>query len=282
MTSSWSRFGGIGEVALDKLGAHATANGTSLFTVLTRAHAIPDFQTAAVAGAREFTAVIDGIRTDLSKGLPSATVAKNLCERIHLKEDLQAASTSAAAATRRWTNVEGMLRLFERRDERGFGDRDHFEQYLRLLALRDAGDDEEKGDVCTLTTMHGAKGLEFPYVFIVGIEEGLLPHARTQTERATDVPMGEHASSVDEERRLFYVSVTRAKDKLFMLRAEKRIVRGRVTARIPSRFLTEIPTDLYVERRETSTPAVDLERARSGAAGLLAALGSLGNPFGKP
>jgi DNA helicase-2/ATP-dependent DNA helicase PcrA len=173
-----------------------------------------------------------------------------------------------------------MLRLFERRDARGQGGRDDFEAFLRLLALRNDGDDEEHGDACTLTTMHGAKGLEFPYVFIVGLEEGLLPHARTQTERATDVPMGEHGSSLEEERRLFYVSVTRAKDKLFLCRADRRLVRGRVAPRVPSRFVLEIPKDLYEDYKEApSTPTAALERTKSGAAGLLAALDSLGSPF---
>ena len=268
---------GIGEVALERLANHATANGTTLFTVLTRAHAIPQLSAAAITGAREFTAVIDGIRTDLAKGELSTVVSKNVCERIRLKEDLASASNSAAAATRRWTNVEGILKLFERRDGRGQGGRDDFEKFLRILALREDGDDDAPADACTLTTMHGAKGLEFPYVFIVGIEEGLLPHARTQTERATDVPMGDHGSSVDEERRLFYVSVTRAKDKLYMLRADKRLVRGRITQRVPSRFLLDIPKDLYVERRDTGSREQEIDRARTGAAGLLAALGALGS-----
>ena len=271
---------GIGDVALEKLGSHATANGTSLFTVLTRAHAIADLASAAQSGCREFTSIIDSIKTDLAKGELSTAVAKNVCERIKLKEDLLAATPSAAAAARRWGNVEGMLRLFERRDARGQGGRDDFEAFLRLLALRNDGDDEEHGDACTLTTMHGAKGLEFPYVFIVGLEEGLLPHARTQTERATDVPMGEHGSSLEEERRLFYVSVTRAKDKLFLCRADRRLVRGRVAPRVPSRFVLEIPKDLYEDYKEApSTPTAALERTKSGAAGLLAALDSLGSPF---
>lgn len=263
---------GIGEVALQKISAYATVHGTTLYTAVTRAHAIEDLAPAAVAGARELCSVIDNVRGLYAKREQSAAVARALCDLIKLKDDLQAASASNAAATRRWNNVEGILRLFDRRDERGVGDPESFEQFLRLLALREDGEEKQKGDAVTMTTMHGAKGLEFPYVFIAGIEEGLLPHARTQTERATDVPTSEHASSVDEERRLFYVSVTRAKDKLFLCRAEKRVIRGRPTPRVPSRFLVEIPEDLFVLREEKGPPKIELEQTVSGAAGLLAAL----------
>ncbi len=276
---------GIGEVALDKIGAYATAKGTSLATAITRAHSIEGLQQAAIAGCRDLCSIIDDMRNRIAKGELSAPITRALCERIKLKEDIQAASTSNAAAQRRWNNVEGMVRLFERRDEKGKGSRDFFEEFLRLLALREDTGDASRGDHVTLTTMHGAKGLEFPTVFIVGLEEGLLPHARTQTERATDVPSSEHASSVDEERRLFYVSVTRAKDKLYLCRTERRILRGKLVPRVPSRFLLDIPEELYVKREEKGGPrTVELEKTRAGAAGLLAALQGLGsgpNPFGR-
>lgn len=267
---------GIGEAALDKLGAYATATGTSLITAVSRAHAIVDFAPAALAGCREFLVVIETIRNRFSKGELSAPVTISLAEHIGLKQDLQAASTSNAVATRRWNNVEGIIKLFERRDLRGVGGAEPFEEFLRLLALRDTDDDEKQADSVTLTTMHGAKGLEFSTVFIVGIEEGLLPHSRTTSERATDVPMGDHASSIEEERRLFYVSVTRAKDKLYLCRAEKRLFRGRIAARVPSRFLLEIPPELLVERRESGPGSGDVKDTVSGAAGLLAALAGLG------
>ena len=273
---------GIGEVALDKLGAYATAKGTSLYTAVTRAHAIEGLAPAAIAGARELTGVIDAIRARITKSEPSATVARAVCDLIHLKEDIQSASTSNAAAARRWGNVEGILRLFERRDERGVGTGDAFEQFLRMLALREDGEEEAKGDAVTLTTMHGAKGLEFPTVFIAGLEEGLMPHARTQSERATDVPASEHASSLDEERRLFYVSVTRAKDKLYLCRAERRLLRGKLAPRVPSRFLVELPAELYTLREEKGPPRAEVEQTKAGAAGLLAALTGLGGPPVRP
>jgi ATP-dependent DNA helicase Rep len=267
---------GIGEAALEKLGAYATATGTSLMTAASRAHAIVDFAPAALAGCREFLTIIQTVRNNFAKGELSTVVATALAEQIGLKADIQAASGSNAAATRRWNNVEGILKLFERRDLRGLGTAEPFEDFLRILALREDNDDEKLADSVTLTTMHGAKGLEFPTVFIVGIEEGLLPHSRTTSERATDVPMGDHASSIEEERRLFYVSVTRAKDKLYLCRADRRLFRGRIAARVPSRFLVEIPEDLFVLRTETAQSPGAVKDTVQGAAGLLAALAGLG------
>src|SRR5262249_32523321 len=144
-------------------------------------------------------------------------------------------------------------------------------------------DEEEATDRVTLTTMHGAKGLEFPYVFVIGLEEGLLPHARTLEERATDfTPEGaDSATSLEEERRLFYVAVTRARDRLYLCRAKARGVRGKLVPRPPSRFLAEIPPELYDERTEESPVAPELEKVKAGAAGVLAALLAEGGGTGE-
>jgi DNA helicase-2/ATP-dependent DNA helicase PcrA len=267
---------GIGEVALDKIASHATAYKTTLWTALTRAHAVKDLSPAAMEGARDLVRVIEAARTRFATGKLSTEVARELCTEARLKEDITAASTSNAAAARRWGNLEGIMQVFQRRDDKGLGTAEPFEEFLRLLALRNDGNEEKGGDQVTLSTMHGAKGLEFPYVFIVGLEEGLLPHARTETERATDVPAS--AQSLDEERRLFYVSVTRAKDKLYMTRASRRALRGKVVARTPSRYLTEIPAELYVGREETGIDPRAMENQKAGAANLLAALSFLGPP----
>jgi DNA helicase-2/ATP-dependent DNA helicase PcrA len=93
---------------------------------------------------------------------------------------------------------------------------------------------EDKGNRVSLMTLHCAKGLEFPSVFIVGIEEGLLPHYRR----------GEEIEDMEEERRLFYVGITRAKERLFLSRAEKRSTFGVGRVNLPSRFLDELPIEL--------------------------------------
>jgi DNA helicase-2/ATP-dependent DNA helicase PcrA len=118
-----------------------------------------------------------------------------------------------------------------------------------------------------LTTLHGAKGLEFPVCFLIGLEEELLPHIRTLQPQVTDViaspssagarstPGGsaesidpDHASDISEERRLCYVGITRAQRKLYLTRACARVQRGRSLPRTPSRFLLEIPDELLEVR----------------------------------
>ena len=158
--------------------------------------------------------------------------------------------------------------------EQGKGDRESFAEFLRLLALRTEENEGEALDKVTLTTMHGAKGLEFPYVFVIGVEEGFCPHARTTNERATDfIPGdGDAAVSLEEERRLFYVAVTRAKEKLVLSRCKPRGQRGKVVPRTPSRFLLELPKELYEEREENTPIAPELEKTRAGAASILSML----------
>ncbi len=269
---------GVGDVALDRLGAFATARQCSLSKAVEQAAEVPELPSGAVAGCADLVRILSETRARFARGEPSGAIARAVCDAIGLKRDIQAGATSNAAAARRWGNVEGLLNVFARRDERGLGGTKPTLEFLRVLALREEGEDEAPKDAVTLTTMHGAKGLEFPYVFVVGLEEGLLPHIRSQTERATDVPLAEAASSLEEERRLFYVAVTRAKEKLYLCRADVRAFRGKLAKRVPSRFLVEIPSDLYALRDETGPPSADVEGMRSGAAGLLAALGVMGAP----
>lgn len=116
-----------------------------------------------------------------------------------------------------------------------------------------------------LTTLHGAKGLEFPVCFMIGLEEELLPHIRTLQPQATDVMDADHATDVSEERRLCYVGITRAQRKLYMTRACTRISRGRSIQRTPSRFLLEIPDELLEIRdlAEEARQVVPKDEVRS-------------------
>ena len=104
----------------------------------------------------------------------------------------------------------------------------------RLSLVADVDSFDQKNDAITLITLHQAKGLEFPVVFMVGMEEGLLPHSRSMDDPA----------QVEEERRLCYVGVTRAKERLYLMRAFRRGFRGGSEPGLPSRFLLDIPTDL--------------------------------------
>jgi ATP-dependent DNA helicase Rep len=262
---------GIGDVALERISTYATAHDLTLWAVVCRPHAVRDLPPAAMEGCRALVRVVEAMRLRMETFSP-ASVARALAAEIGLKEDITAGSTTNQAAARRWGNVEGLLNVFFRREEQGKGDREHFAQFLRLLALRQE-EEEEATDRVTLTTVHGAKGLEWRHVFLIGLEEGLMPHARTLDERATDMtPDGDAAVSLEEERRLFYVAVTRARDRLHLSRAKVRGQRGKLVPRTPSRFLLDIPPELYDEREEESPVAPELEQAKAGAAGVLAAI----------
>jgi DNA helicase-2/ATP-dependent DNA helicase PcrA len=128
--------------------------------------------------------------------------------------------------------------------------------YLHRLTLSANDDDDadgERADQVTLVTLHGAKGLEYPVVFLVGIEEELLPHRRTLYPQGPDIVDGD--VDLSEERRLFYVGITRARQLLYLSLARTRGGRSREVERSPSRFLAEIPEELY-DRRDLELPGV--------------------------
>ena len=120
------------------------------------------------------------------------------------------------------------------------------QDFLENVALvSDADEFESTESKVTLMTLHAAKGLEFPVVFLAGLDEGLFPHSRTLMD----------ASQIEEERRLAYVGITRAERQLYVTNASTRTVYGRVSAYLPSRFLNEIPEELIeVYRRKAAMP----------------------------
>jgi superfamily I DNA/RNA helicase len=149
-------------------------------------------------------------------------------------------------AQRRVDHVVDLLRAIGEREKRSPGV-DSLREYLHFITLNTNDDDDadDGKDRVTMTTLHGAKGLEWPVVFLVGVEEELLPHARTLYPQGPDV---EGTADVSEERRLAYVGITRARERLYLSRALARQKHGRDRPRVPSRFLEEIPADLVTRR----------------------------------
>jgi len=135
----------------------------------------------------------------------------------------------------RWENVEELRRLALEYSTRSL------DEFLENIALVSDQDTIADGNIPTLLTLHAAKGLEFGAVFIVGLDDGILPHSRS-----LDEPEG-----MEEERRLFYVGITRAKDKLYLIRAIQRGGRGAAEETYPSRFLDDVPADLLIGRSRT-------------------------------
>jgi DNA helicase-2/ATP-dependent DNA helicase PcrA len=135
----------------------------------------------------------------------------------------------------RWDNVIELKRLAEEYSTRTL------DEFLENIALISDQDTIAEGNVPTLLTLHAAKGLEFGAVFIVGLDDGILPHSRSFDE----------PEQMEEERRLFYVGITRAKDKLYLVRSIQRGRRGMAEETYPSRFLEDVPADLLVGKTRT-------------------------------
>jgi DNA helicase-2/ATP-dependent DNA helicase PcrA len=268
---------GIGDASVKSLAQAALARGWTLWEAIERVDAIDAVSGPARDGCKALESIIGETRRQLvATRVKPSEAARSLCERIGLRKELDATSPSPAASGRRWANVESMIALFARRELRVADASDGFGSFLHALSLDFDSDEEEKdGNVVTLSTLHGSKGLEFDVVFLVGCEEGLLPHARTIDSRMTDIvpTSGDHVSSdIEEERRLFYVGVTRAKKRLTLSRAKARVVRGKPTPRTPSRFLLEIPAELVEEQEVAPERGMSPSQLAANASAFLAML----------
>ena len=215
---------GVGDSSVGKLDAWATANGESFDQALIR------FDEAGVGGRaatgiEKFLVLTTEIRK-LDAG--PATIIEEALERSGYLEELQIErSVESEGRLENLSELVGMAREYETVDE--------FLEQISLVADTDDLDDEESS--VTLMTLHGAKGLEFPVVFLVGMEDGVFPHIRS---------LGEPAE-LEEERRLAYVGITRAMKKLHLTSAWSRMMHGTTQYNPPSRFLDEIPSELIEE-----------------------------------
>jgi DNA helicase-2/ATP-dependent DNA helicase PcrA len=228
---------GIGEKTIEKIEAFSREKRLSLYEGLKQAVG-EDWLTPAGKGKlKEFIRLIEEFRKDaVSFTLSQLTLA--LLAKTGYLQKLKEEGTDEAFS--KMENVDELINVMmelEQGEEKG-----SLESFLDKVSLvTDVDLYEDKGNRVSLMTLHCAKGLEFPMVFIVGIEEGLLPHYRR----------GEEIEDMEEERRLFYVGMTRAKKRLFLSRAEKRSTFGVGRANLPSRFLDELPIELlqYEEKR---------------------------------
>jgi DNA helicase-2/ATP-dependent DNA helicase PcrA len=164
-------------------------------------------------------------------------VVKDLGYKAYIDDesDTLKAKAGASEGEDRWENVQELKRLALEYSTRTLDD------FLENIALVSDQDTIAEGNVPTLLTLHAAKGLEFGAVFIVGLDDGILPHSRSFDE----------PESMEEERRLFYVGITRAKDKLYLIRAIQRGGRGAQEETFPSRYLDDVPAELLVGKTRT-------------------------------
>jgi DNA helicase-2/ATP-dependent DNA helicase PcrA len=268
---------GIGETALDRLVAQAYGRGWSLWQAVERVDAFDDVPAAAREGCRTLERIVMEARKELfGAKRPPSEVSRAILDRVALRAAIDAGAPSPDLAAKRWANVEGLLGTLARREAReGHAGPDGLAAFLQMLTMDIETESDDAADVVTLSTLHGSKGLEFDAVFLVGCEEGYLPHARTLDPRVTDgVPAAteEAAADIEEERRLFYVGVTRAKEQLVLSRARSRVLRGKAVARTPSRFLLDVPPELLEEAVITDEAPTTAREASAAAEAILAML----------
>jgi superfamily I DNA/RNA helicase len=258
---------GIGDTTLERISQRSQALHVPMWTVLENIQVELGevVRASTIQAIQGFVALVRGVTESLEQGTSIDVVVRKLLEDIALYDDLAAAAANHAATQRRIDNVEHLIASLQRFSEKRSGLR-ALADYLRKLSLESESDEPgDPGNKVILTTLHGAKGLEFPIVFIIGMEEYLLPHARTLNPQVTDVFDPEHCSDVSEERRLAYVGITRAQTKLYLSRAKLRRAYGKTTERTPSRFLLEIPEEL-VDKRDVDAEAkapVDADEMRA-------------------
>ena len=220
----------IGAATVDKAQLIAARYGLTLYDVLCRAEEFPELKSSA-AKLKPFTDMIEEMRRRLPD-CPLPEFYDYVCERsgyapaLREKDDVESRG--------RLENVQELKSSILTYLENAEGTEPSLSGFLDEIALYTDLDSRADGDNCvTMMTMHAAKGLEFPQVFVVGMEEGLFPGNRA---------MGDGAE-MEEERRLCYVAMTRAREKLTLTNARQRTLYGRTTPCMPSRFLNEIPDE---------------------------------------
>ena len=220
----------IGAATVDKAQLIAARYGLTLYDVLCRAEEFPELKSSA-AKLNPFTDMIEEMRRHLPD-CPLPEFYDYVCERsgyapaLREKDDVESRG--------RLENVQELKSSILTYLENAEGTEPSLSGFLDEIALYTDLDSRADGDNCvTMMTMHAAKGLEFPQVFVVGMEEGLFPGNRA---------MGDGAE-MEEERRLCYVAMTRAREKLTLTNARQRTLYGRTTPCMPSRFLNEIPEE---------------------------------------
>jgi len=232
---------GIGDKTIATLQQHAHTLNISDGDVLAdlgklgqHSHHMTAFSGSTGVKLADFGAMLNGWRESNAKGFPLTRLFQQILDDIRYEDYIDDASEEGH---QRWENVLELGKIATEFDDRGLGD------FLERLALVSDQDTLAEGtEAPTLLTLHAAKGLEFPVVFITGLDDGVLPHSRS-----LDDP-----EEMAEERRLLYVGITRAKERLYITRADRRSSYGGYENCTPSRFLRDIPAGLVMNSITTA------------------------------
>lgn len=228
---------GIGDATLGRLQAYAAENNETLFNVISNASVVPGLSSRFVGKLDELAAVLFELMGDATD-LPVKQFITNVMNKTGYLEELE--NSRSAQDQSRIENLKELLSVAEDFEDKARRNNEEptLENFLADVALvADIDDADLEDDSVTLMTLHSAKGLEFPTVFLVGMEEGIFPHARTLLDE----------NEIEEERRLCYVGITRAEKHLYLSNARMRMIFGHTVSYPPSRFLDEVPFALKEE-----------------------------------
>jgi DNA helicase II / ATP-dependent DNA helicase PcrA len=232
---------GIGDTSQARIVGYANTLGEPVWEVAAAPDAIPGLGAAAVKSVQRFMSIMERLRERIDGGASVGDLLQETLSESGYLEALEAERTIEAQG--RIENLEELVGVAREYDSAA--EEPSLEEFLQQISLfsdQDALRDDE-GTV-TLMTLHNAKGLEFPVVFIIGCEEGVFPHSRAV-----------ESGDLEEERRLCYVGITRAKRELFISYARMRALYGQRDWNLPSRFIDEIPAELTdVEQQESRKP----------------------------
>ena len=264
---------GVGLKTIEYLSDFARRHNLSLMEAIHRSAEIPEIPGRAGPALAQFSAQIKRGQAHFYASGSALGALRSVVDNVGLKAAMLKENGGSEAAAAKWDSVEWMYESLGRFEQRAKnkGGRPRWNDFFQAMNQDNKQDEPDaagRGQV-TLATMHSAKGLEWPHVFIIGCEEGTMPHKRVAAPRISDAIAGD----IEEERRLFYVGITRARDQLYLTRAVTRLERGAEVPRKPSRFLEELPEKdlkLYEIAREERLTGQDVQ---SMAEAFLAKLG---------
>jgi ATP-dependent DNA helicase UvrD/PcrA len=258
---------GIGDRAEACVAALAQRDKQSFAAALARPADVPGLAARSAKSIAAFNELIDGLRADDAAGMPVAELAEAVLERSgYLAELQESEDLQDASRIENLNELISVAREFDatggaagRRDPDGAGETgtepgslaDFLEQVSLVADADQVPEGEDHGGMVTLMTLHTAKGLEFPVVFLTGLEENVFPHQRSVGDE----------KELEEERRLAYVGITRAERRLYLTRALARAWWGRPEYHAQSRFLAEVPGELIEWRRDQSAAAAAIAPA---------------------
>jgi ATP-dependent DNA helicase UvrD/PcrA len=236
---------GIGNTSQGRLASYANTAGLTIWEVMERAEDVPGLSAAAIKAVSRFHETMAGLRERVEDSPVAAVLEAVLSESGYLEALAAERTVEAEGRAEALEELVGVAAEFDiNREQEGESETPPLEEFLQQISLvSDQDSIEDKQELITLMTLHNAKGLEYDAVFVVGCEDGAFPHMRALEE-----------GSEEEERRLCYVAITRARQRLYMTWARERRLFGRAEHNLPSRFIDELPAELT--ERHQRAPAV--------------------------